>query len=385
MEDGESLPLRDLRVVTLEHAVAAPLCTRHLADLGADVVKVEHPDGGDLARGYDSVVAGQSAYFVWANRGKRSVALDLKDPAGLATLGALLDRADVFVHNLGPGAVERLGLGRDAVSERWPRLIDCAISGYGSDGPYGDRKAFDLLVQGESGLMSVTGTEAEPCKVGISMADMCAGLYALTSILAALRERDRTGAGRPVDIALLDCLAEWMMAPAYHALYGGREPARAGARHNMIVPYGTYAAGDGRRINLAAQSEGQWRRLCEDVLGSPELADDPRFRANEDRVRHREALEPLIEEALTRLGADEAERRLRAADIPVGAVNDLTGLLGHPQLAERGRWFEAPSPGGPVQALRPPFNLGGVEPRRGAVPALGEHTEAVRAELEAGR
>ena len=377
--DGDGLPLRDLRVVSLEHAVAAPLCTRHLADLGADVVKVEHPGGGDLARGYDSVVAGQSAYFVWANRGKRSVALDLKRADDLATLGALLDRADVFVHNLGPGAVERLGLGREAVAAGRPRLIDCAISGYGADGPYRDRKAFDLLVQGEAGLMSVTGTAEEPCKVGISVADMCAGMYALSSILAALRERDRTGDGTFIDVSLLNCLAEWMMAPAYHQLYGDGQPARTGARHSMMVPYGIYAVGDGRQVNLAVQSEGQWRRLCADVLRRPELTDDPRYATNEARVRHRDTLEALLEAELSRLGPEESERRLREADIPVGAVNDLAGLLDHPQLRER--WFEAGSPGGPVRALRPPFRLDGVTPRPGAVPALGVHTDEVRAEL----
>jgi itaconate CoA-transferase len=376
----EQPPLAGVRVVTLEQAVAAPLCTRHLADLGADVVKIEHPGGGDLARGYDSVVRGQSAYFVWANRGKRSAALDLHEERDHAVLVALLDRADVFVHNLGPGAVARLGLDRKSVSDRWPELIDCSISGYGEDGVYADRKAFDLLIQGEAGLMSVTGTAETPCKVGVSVADMCAGIYAFGAIVVALRERERTGGGRFLDISLLECLAEWMMAPAYHQLYAGRPPARAGARHNMMVPYGTYAVGGGREINLAVQSDQQWRRFCTQVLDRAELADDPRFHTNEQRVRHRDELEPLIDALLTDLGEQEAQLRLAAADIPVAAVNDLADLIEHPQLHARGRWFDVDSPAGPIRALRPPFNLAD-DHDAGPVPALGEHTEAIRAEV----
>jgi itaconate CoA-transferase len=371
-------------VVTLEQAVAAPLCTRHLADLGADVVKIERPGGGDLARGYDSVVRGQSAYFVWANRGKRSAALDLGNERDHAVLVALLDRADVFVHNLGPGAVPRLGLDRETVSNRWPALIDCSISGYGDDGAYADRKAFDLLIQGEAGLLSVTGTEETPCKVGISIADMCAGIYAFGAIVVALREREQTRSGRYLDISLLECLAEWMMAPAYHQLYAGRPPARAGARHNMMVPYGTYAVGEGREINLAVQSDQQWRRFCTRVLDRAELAEDPRFRTNEQRVRHRDELEPLIEALLSDLGEQEAQLRLAAADIPVGAVNDLADLIEHPQLHARERWFDADSPAGPIRALRPPFNLAD-DHDAGRVPALGEHTDAIRAEVGLSR
>jgi itaconate CoA-transferase len=367
-------------VVTLEQAVAAPLCTRHLADLGADVVKIEHPRGGDLARGYDSVVRGQSAYFVWANRGKRSAALDLRDERDHAVLVALLDRADVFVHNLGPGAVARLGLDRKSVSDRWPELIDCSISGYGEDGVYADRKAFDLLIQGEAGLMSVTGTAETPCKVGVSVADMCAGIYAFGAIVVALRERERTGSGRYLDISLLECLAEWMMAPAYHQLYAGRPPARAGARHNMMVPYGTYAVGEGREINLAVQSDQQWQRFCTEVLDRAELEEDPRFRTNEQRVRHRDELEPLIEALLSDLGEQEAQLRLAAADIPVAAVNDLADLLEHPQLHSRERWIDVDSPAGPIRALRPPFNLAN-DHNAGPIPALGEHTDAIRAEV----
>ena len=376
-----TFPLAGVHVVALEQAVSAPLCTRHLADLGADVVKVERPDGGDFARRYDSVVKGQAAYFVWLNRGKRSIALNLKEPDDRAVLDALLARADVFVHNLGPGAVERLGLGWNALHEKWPRLISCGISGYGMNGPYRDRKAFDLLLQGESGIISTTGTPDQPAKVGISIADICAGMYAFSAILAALYQRERTGEGRLIDVSMLECLAEWMMAPAYHQLYGGKAPERAGMRHNMIVPYGPYRIGDGSWVNLAVQTDGQWERLCRTVLRRPDLVDDPRFRTNESRVRYRTALEPLIEEALASDTRASIQERLDAADVPYGALNDLADLLAHPQLTARDRWFDVESPGGPVQALAPPFNIDGVPRRHGAVPALGEHTDDVRREL----
>lgn len=381
MSDVPERPLGGVRVVALEHAVAAPLCSRHLADLGADVIKVEHPDGGDLARHYDSVVHGQSAYFVWANRGKRSIALDLKSGEDRHVLDRLLAGADVFVHNLGPGAVDRLGFGRDEVRERFPTLVDCAISGYGADGPYRDRKAFDLLIQGEAGLLSVTGEPGRPAKVGISVADMCAAVYAVSAVLAALLQRRHTGTGASIDISMLDCLSEWMSAPAYHRLYGGRQLPRAGARHNMMVPYGVYPAGPDSHVNLAVQTAAQWRRLCAQVLHRPDLADEPRFATNEDRVRNRAELEPVIERRLAELGASRAVALLRDAGIPTGAVNDLDDLVHHPQHLARSRWTEVPSPGGPVRVLRAPFNLRDhVEPTAG-VPALGEHTAAVLAEL----
>jgi len=377
-------PLTGLRVVALEHAVAAPLCSRHLADLGADVVKIENPAGGDLARGYDTVVKGQSAYFVWANRGKRSVALDLKGEHGRTVLADLLGSADVFVHNLGPGVVDRLGFGRDVVARRWPRLITCAISGYGAYGPYCDRKAFDLLIQGEAGLLSVTGMPDEPAKVGISVADMCAAVYALSSILAAVLERTRTGRGRFIDLSMLDCLAEWMMAPAYHELYAGRQPGRAGARHNMMVPYGVYRVGDKGHVNFSVQTDTQWRGLCSKVLELPELADDPRFRTNEERVRHRQELEGLIEQRFAAREVAEITGRLIGAGIPTGEVNDLRHLVEHPQLDARDRWFEADSPAGPVRALRAPFNLAEPSPASRGVPSLGQHTAEVLAELQSG-
>jgi itaconate CoA-transferase len=374
-------PLGGVRVVALEHAVAAPLCSRHLADLGADVIKVEHPDGGDLARHYDSVVHGQSAYFVWANRGKRSITLDLKTDKGRHALIRLLDGADVFVHNLGPGAVERLGFGPDHLRERYPALVDCAISGYGGNGPYRDRKAFDLLIQGEAGLLSVTGEPDHPAKVGISVADMCAAVYAVSAVLAALLQRERTGTGTHIDISMLDCLSEWMSAPTYHRLYGNRQLPRAGARHNMMVPYGVYPAGPNAHVNFAVQTAPQWLRLCEHVLDRPELTGDPRFATNEDRVRNRAELEPLIEQRLAELGATRAIELLSDAGIPTAAVNDLDDLVHHPQHLARSRWTEVASPGGTVRVLRAPFNLRDhVEPSAG-VPALGEHTAALLAEL----
>ena len=371
-----TLPLDGVRVVALEQAVAAPLCTRHLADLGADVVKIERPEG-DFARRYDSVVKGQSAYFVWLNRGKRSIALDVSAPADRAVLDALLSRADVFVHNLGPGSVERLGLGWDAVHARWPRLISVSISGYGLEGPYRDRKAYDLLVQSESGVLSVTGSASEPAKVGISIADIAGGLYAFSSILAALRLRDRDGQGRRVDVALLDCLAEWMMSPAYHQMYAGAAPPRTGMRHNTIVPYGPYRCADGS-VTLAVQNERQWTALCEIVLERPELAADPRFATNELRVADRQQLETLIEEVFAAQTRREIEAKLEAADVPFGSLNTVADLVAHPQLSARGKWTEVGSPGGPIRALRPPF---GIDARMSPVPALNEHADAIRKEL----
>jgi len=374
-----TLPLDGLRVVALEQAVAAPLCTRHLADLGADVVKIERPEG-DFARRYDSVVRGQSAYFVWLNRGKRSIALDLAASADRATLDALLDRSDVFVHNLGPGSVERLGLGWDSLHARWPRLLSVSISGYGIDGPYRDRKAYDLLVQGESGVISVTGSPDEPAKVGISIADIAGGLYAFASILAALRQRDRDGEGRRIDVSLLDCLAEWMMSPAYHEMYAGAAPPRMGMRHNTIVPYGPYRCSDGY-VTLAVQNERQWAALCELVLDRPELARDPRLATNELRVADRRELEAMVEGIFSGSTRREIEAKLEAADVPFGALSTVADLVAHPQLSARGKWTEIPTPGGPVRALRPPFGIGGIEPRMAAVPALDEHGEQVRREL----
>ncbi len=381
MPDSAPLPLAGLRVVALEQAVAAPLCSRHLADMGADVVKVERTDGGDMARRYDSVVKGLSAYFVWLNRGKRSLCLDVKHPQGLAILGQLLERADVFLHNLGPGVIERLGLGYDALHPALPRLIWCGISGYGPDGPYRDRRAYDLLLQAESGVMSQTGTPEEPAKVGISIADIAAGTIAFSAILLALLDRQRSGQGRRIDVSLLDCLAEWMGAPLYHYLYGNTILPRGGMRHNMIVPYGPYRCAGGAMVLLAVQNERQWETLCQAVLRRPELLDDPRFASNERRVAHRAILEPLIEAALADVTVEEAQARLAAADLPYAQLNDVAGLAAHPQLKARDRWRQADSPVGPLAALEPPFNLGGQPARMGPIPSAGQHTEDVLAEL----
>lgn len=378
----KGLPLSGVRVVALEQAVSAPLSTRHLADLGADVIKLERPGVGDFARRYDSVVNGQSAYFIWLNRGKRSVELDLSTPDGNRIMSELLGKADVFIHNLGPGSVDRLGFGWDDVHSRWPTLISCAISGYGPDGPYSDRKAFDLLLQGEAGVLAVTGTEQQPAKVGISIADICSGMYALSAILAALYERHRSGHGRLIEISMLEALAEWMAAPLYHQLYSGRAPLREGMRHNMIAPYGPYRAGDGALVNLAVQNEGQWARLCKKVLERPELLGEPRFATNELRVRNRSELEPLIEQILSQWPSSEIEARLASADVPYGHVNSIAGLADHAQLAARHRWLEIDSEAGPIKALAHPFNIDGIPHPRGAVPALGQHTSEVLAELD---
>lgn len=376
-----SAPLDGVRVVAWEQAVAAPLASRHLADLGADVIKVERPDGGDFARAYDSAVNGLSAHFVWLNRGKRSVVLDLKRPEQRQVLDLLLERADVFVHNQGPGAADRLGLQHQALAERNPRLITCAISGYGPDGPQRDRKAYDLLLQGEAGAIAVTGTPEQAARVGISVADIASGMYALSSILAALVERTVTGRGAEIQISMLESLVEWVMPNLYVAAYTGRAPARAGARHGFIVPYGAYRIGDGSSVNLAVQNEGQWQRLCSVVLRRPELATDGRFLSNELRLRHRDVLEPLIEALLAQDTRASVEARLEEADVPFGTVNSVEDVLQHVQLAARGRWFEVQSPVGELRALHHPMNISGLDRPDRAVPALGEHTAEVMAEL----
>jgi itaconate CoA-transferase len=378
--DGEPTgrsTLEGLRVVALEQAVAAPLCTRHLADLGAEVIKVERPDGGDFARGYDAVVHGESAYFVWLNAGKRSVVLDLMTDAGQGAFAALLGTADVLVHNLGPGAIDRLGYGTAEVRRRWPALIDCAISGFGPDGPYGSRKAFDLLLQGESGLLSVTGTPEGAARVGVSISDICAGTYALSAILAALVDRARTGIGRHLEIAMLDALADWLAVPALQARYAGAVPPRMGAHHPGIAPYGPYATRDGGPVLIAVQTPGQWQRLCQHVLRQPDLGTDPRFATNERRVGHRAELEAAVAGAIGELDRGEVERRLAEADVPFGALNSVTQLLEHPQLRTRERWVDVDTPSGPATIAR--SVLGDAGRRR--VPALGEDTAAILAEL----
>ena len=366
--------------MALEQAVAGPFCSRQLADMGADVIKIERPDGGDFARSYDTVIAGQSAYFVWLNRGKRSMVLDLKSPEGLALLTRLVARADVLVHNLAPGAVERLGFGFEAIAGTHPRLVWCGISGYGPDGPYRDKKAYDMLVQGEAGVIGITGTEGAPAKAGVSMADIAAGLYAYSSILAALLQRERSGQGQRIDISMLECLTEWMMPPLYTWLGAGRVPARAGTRHNMIVPYGVYACADGA-VNLSIQNEREWVRFCEAVMGDATLAVDLRFASIPARLENRVALESMMERRFGSISQVRLLQILDAAGIANGAVNDVPAVADHPQLAARGRWVTAETPAGPLPALLPPHNLAGAVSQMGRVPALGEHTVEILAEL----
>jgi len=376
-----TLPLAGVNVVAWEHAVAAPLATRHLTDLGADVIKVERPGGGDFAREYDSAVRGLSAYFVWLNRGKRSIVLDLKAPRERSAFDALLDRADVFVHNQGPGAAERMGCTYAELTRRNPRLVMCAISGYGPDGPHKDRKAYDLLLQGEAGVIALTGTPEEPAKVGISVADIASGMYAFSSILAALYRRSISGKGAEIQISMLEALVEWVMPAAYVAEYTLKAPQRTGARSNFIVPYGPYRVGSGGSVNLAVQNDGQWRRLCATVLQRPDLADDSRYRTNELRLRNRETLEPLIESLLSQETRESVEARLVQADVPFGTVNSVEDVLQHPQLDARERWFDIQSPVGELHALHHPMNIAGLERPAMRVPALGEHTAEVLIEL----
>ncbi len=357
------------------------MCTRHLADLGADVIKIERPPDGDFARRYDSVVNGQSAHFVWLNRGKRSVELDLGTPAGTRVMSALLSKANVFVHNLGPGAVDRLGFAWPMIHSRWPSLISCSISGYGSDGPYSERKALDLLVQGEAGVLAVTGTADQPAKVGVSIADVCSGMYALSAILAALYDRQHTGDGRRIEISMFESLVEWMNVPVYYQIYSAQAPLREGMRHSTIAPYGPFRAGDGGLVNLAVQNESQWKGLCDRVLTRPDLVTDERFASNELRVRNRLQLEPMIEGILSGWTSQEIEAKLAAADVPYGHVNTVAELVEHQQLAARHRWLEVDSETGPIRTLAHPFNISGLAQARGAVPRLGEHTAEVIAEL----
>jgi itaconate CoA-transferase len=375
------LPLRGLLVVALEQAVAAPFATRQLADLGARVIKVERRGAGDFARGYDRSVHGQSSYFVWLNRGKESLELDVKEPGDLAVLTALLARADVFVQNLAPGAAGRLGLGADGLRERHPALITCSVSGYGDQGPYRSKKAYDLLVQCEAGLLSVTGGPDAPAKAGISVADIAAGMYAFSGILTALYERERTGQGTTVDVSMLEALGEWMSQPVNFTVYGNHPARRTGARHTSISPYGPYTVAGGGQVFIGIQNEREWAVLCQQILGRPELIADERFATNVDRVAHDTELTAIIEAALAGFPADELTGQLDQAGIANARLRTPQEFAGHPQLAARDRWREVGTPGGPVQALLPPVTVPGREPLMGPVPALGQHNEAIRAEL----
>jgi crotonobetainyl-CoA:carnitine CoA-transferase CaiB-like acyl-CoA transferase len=374
-------PLADITVVSLEQAVAAPYATRQLADLGARVIKVERPQGGDFARGYDRAVHGESSYFVWLNRGKESLTLDFKQPDGRRIVHRLLEGADVLVQNLGPGAAARMGLDAESVARTHPQTITATISGYGQDGPWSDRKAYDLLVQAEAGLLSVTGSPAEVARTGVSIADIAAGMFTFSAILTALYTRATTGVVRPVSVSLFDALLEWMSQPLYYGRYGGTAPPRTGARHPTIAPYGPVTAGDGGTVLLAVQNPAEWHRLCEIVLERTDLVVDPRFATNPDRVAHRDELESIIAAAAARLSAEELEERLQSAGVAHARMNGVDQLWLHPVLVGRDRWHEIQTPGGPAAALPPPAALAGVDPVIGDVPALGEHNRKILREL----
>ncbi len=375
--------LQGLTVVTLEHAIAAPLATRHLADLGARVIKIERPGVGDFARGYDARVRGLASHFVWANRSKESLTLDVKHPAARQILQRLvLEKADVVVQNLAPGASARLGLDHATLAQHKPSIIVCDISGYGADGPYRDRKAYDLLIQSEAGFVSVTGTPEEPCKAGPSIADISAGMYAYSSILAALLERARSGVGRRLDISMLESLTEWMSYPLYYAFDGAAPPPRTGAAHATIYPYGPFPTGaDGASVMLGLQNEREWASFCDKVLLQPALASDSRFSGNARRVASREALREIIVEAFRTLSVPQVVQRLQDAQIANARVNTMKEVWEHPKLRARGRWREIGSPVGFLPALLPPGNWDDGDPRMDPVPALGEHTEAILGEL----
>ena len=378
------LPLDGITVVTLEQAVAAPFATRQLADLGARVIKVERRDGGDFARAYDASVKGLSAHFVWLNRSKESLTLDVKHPGAAGILEKLLQRADVFVQNLAPGAVDRLGLSAPALREKYPKLIVCNISGYGKSGPYASKKAYDLLVQSEVGVVSITGADDMPCRVGISIADIAGGMYAYSAVLTALLRRQATGSGTTIDVSLFDALAEWMGFPMYHTAYTGRELQRSGPNHVSIAPYGPFRSADGH-VYLAVQNAREWSRFCSNVIERPDIENDPRFRTNELRLQNRQALRSLIESAFATLSSADIAAKLDAAQVAYARMNSVREFLQHPQLTARGRWTEVGSEVGPLRALPPPVLMEGVEPRMDHVPSLGEHTPAILEELGFGR
>lgn len=380
-------PLDGITVISLEHAIAAPFCTRQLADLGARVIKVERPGVGDFARGYDQRVNGLASHFVWTNRSKESLTLDLKQEIAGEILDQLLEQADVLVQNLAPGAASRLGLSFEALHERFPRLIVCDISGYGAGGPYEQKKAYDLLIQSEGGFLSVTGGpgEEQMAKAGNSIADIAAGMYAYTGVLSALMLREKTGEGSHVGVSMLESLVEWMSYPMYYAFEGAPPPPRAGAAHATIYPYGPFPVGDGQTVMLGLQNEREWRLFCEQVLLQPELASDERFAANYKRVENRDALRALIVQAFAALDMDTVVTRLDAASIANARVNDMQGVWDHPQLKARDRWRQVGTAAGSVPSLLPPATSNAFSPRMDPVPALGEHSAGILAELGLSR
>lgn len=374
-------PLEGVTVVSIEQAIAAPFATRQLADLGARVIKLERPEGGDFARHYDERVHGLSSHFVWTNRSKESVTLNLKaEPAG-EVIERLLRTADIFIQNLAPGAVARLGLDYSTLNRRFPQLIACDISGYGSDGPYRDKKAYDLLIQSESGFLSVTGEDDRPAKAGCSIADIAAGMYAFSRILAALCLRNRTGEGSRIEVSMLESMVEWMGYPLYYSYDGAAPPPRAGAAHATIYPYGPFPAGDGKTIMLGLQNDREWKVFCRDVLKRPDLLEDERFSRNSGRSVEREVLREIITNAFQELDSKEVLERLDGAGIANASLNDMHDVWEHPQLRARGVWTEVDTPAGPIPALYPPGGTDAYQAYMGAVPALGEHTESVLSEL----
>ena len=374
-------PLDGITVVSLEHAIAAPFASRQLADLGARVIKVERPGVGDFARAYDTRVHGEASHFVWTNRSKESLTLDLKNPDALAALMDLLAGADVLLQNLAPGAAARMGLSFEALHARHPRLIVCDISGYGDDGPYRDKKAYDLLIQSEAGFLSITGTPETPSKAGCSIADIAAGMYAYTSILSALLLRGKTGEGSHIDVSMLESLGEWMGFPMYYAFEGAAPPPRAGASHAAIYPYGPFAVGDGGTVMLGLQNEREWKIFCDQVLQNPQLATDPRFDANAKRSANRDELRALIVQTFAGMTTEQVEARLDEAQIANARMNDMAGLWAHPQLKARERWRDVGSPAGEIPALLPPGRNNAFDYRMDAIPKVGEHSEAILREL----
>ncbi|AZS77876.1 MULTISPECIES: CaiB/BaiF CoA transferase family protein [Achromobacter] len=381
MSTPASRPLDGITVVSLEHAIAAPFCTRQLADMGARVIKIERPGSGDFARGYDERVRGLSSHFVWTNRSKESLTLDLKREEAGDVMQRLLESADVLVQNLAPGAAARLGLSFDTLHERFPRLIVCDISGYGEGGPYQDKKAYDLLIQSESGFLSVTGTQDDPVKAGCSIADIAAGMYAYSAILNALLLRQKTGLGSRLDVSMLESMVEWMGFPMYYAFEGAKPPVRAGAAHASIYPYGPFPVGDGSTIMLGLQNEREWRVFCAQVLRQATLAEDARFISNSQRTANRDALRDLIVAAFADLSIEQVTQRLEDAQIANARVNDMAGVWAHPQLQARARWSQVDSPAGMLPALLPPASSNAFAPRMAAVPAVGQNTDAVLASL----
>ncbi|WP_173916801.1 CaiB/BaiF CoA-transferase family protein [Halobacillus sp. Marseille-Q1614] len=374
------LPLEGITVVSLEQAVAAPFAARQLADLGARVIKVERKEG-DFARGYDQTVNGMSSHFVWLNRSKESLALDLKSEEGKSALDKILSRADVFLHNLAPGAVDRLGFSSKELRKKYPQLIICGISGYGTDGPYMNKKAYDLLIQCEAGLVSITGTEEEPSKSGISVADIAAGMYAYTGILTSIISRYQTNEGTVLEVSMLEALCEWMGYPMYFSGYGGKDPERTGARHATIYPYGPFAANDDHLVFLAIQNEREWKLFTDKVLGQPELSEDDRFHNNSKRVKNKDELQWILEEYFKNLSSDQLIDRLEESKIANARLNTVHDIMSHPQLNARNRWSEVESPAGKLRALIPPVTFENMNPVMNPIPEIGEHSEKILQEF----